>query len=123
MHLLTDVSEIGIPTSPVLRGTVQLRLNIGPAGGCQHCEAFSKSSNPLHRLPHICGRRTHLVGCFYQAGQPGVIELVGDCVLELFLCDARIEVKENGWIRCQFVHEAIAARFDHYVSGGAETRV
>ena len=62
VDVLTDVSEAGFPTGPVLRGTVQVRVNIGPAGGCQHCEAFSESSNPLHRLPHIRGRGACLVG-------------------------------------------------------------
>src|SRR5439155_26989987 len=97
--IVVEVRYVSIPACPIFRLAVLVWMNIGPARGSEHREAFPECPDPINKVLNILRLFSDLIRHMLHratAAIADVMKLVGKCVFKLLFGLGRVEVEKDG---------------------------
>src|SRR2546430_10577815 len=98
-------------------------MNIGPARGSEHREAFPECPDPINKVLNILRLFSDLIRHLLHRATGAIadmMQLVCERVLKLLFGLGRIEIKKDCRIGVDFEDEAILARLNHRIDFGLD---
>ena len=100
-------------------------MNIGPARGSEHREAFPECPDPINKVLNILRLFSDLIRHLLHRATTAIadmMQLVCERVLKLLFGLGRIEIEKDCRIGVDFEDEAILARLNHRIDFGLDMR-